>query len=93
MCYLLFYECSRLIGVSGPYYTCLIGVGHEGHPHSIGWTQVPPTVKLAREVMEVWAATHAAEQNYRIDQLTILAWHVPGSRKVRLRLKRRCLLS
>ncbi|GJE93213.1 Zn(II)2Cys6 transcription factor [Phanerochaete sordida] len=66
---------------SGPYFACLIGVGHEGHPPSIGWTQVPPTVKLAREIMETWAMKYAQEEHFRIDQLTIIAWHVAGSRK------------
>ncbi|EKM50059.1 uncharacterized protein PHACADRAFT_264561 [Phanerochaete carnosa HHB-10118-sp] len=66
---------------TGPYFTCLVGVGHEGHPPSIGWTSIPPSVKLAREVIETWATKHAAEENFRIDQLTILGWHKTGSRK------------
>lgn len=66
----------------GPYFTYLAGGGHEGAAPSATWSTVPPCVKQAREMIEHLAVKNAGFEVFKVDQMTILGWHSPGSRKV-----------
>lgn len=75
----------KLNASSGPYYTYLAGFGHEDGASAVAWAKVPDCVTNVRNVMQDTAMKEGREDKFRVDQMTILAWHATGNRKVSLR--------
>ncbi len=66
----------------GPYFTYLAGFGHEGESTPDPWNKVPVCITRAREFMQNLGRRSGQYEAFTVDQLTVLAWHNTGSRKV-----------
>ncbi|KAI0924466.1 hypothetical protein AcW2_005345 [Taiwanofungus camphoratus] len=73
--------CRTSKGLStGPYYTYLVGSG-DANESAIPWTDVPECVSRARELIVRRGRANGEKTNFCVEQLTIIAWINPGSKK------------
>ncbi|KAF5381326.1 hypothetical protein D9615_008419 [Tricholomella constricta] len=80
----------RLMCSTNPYFSYVVGMepaaakrgaaGRVGEPVPVAWADVPKCMMRARDVMLARAQVYA-EREFTINQLTILGWVTPGTRK------------
>jgi hypothetical protein len=69
----------------GPYFSYLVGLGHDRNAKAFAWEAVPACLRQARDFLSRQGHYYGEYADTEIEKLVVLGWIAPGSKTVRRR--------